>query len=160
MSFDNHSIAFHSFNHNNNDMKQIEKVREIDLQVRGYRPPNSNITDELTDYKLSYYNFEWFMGAISSFGFDKCKIENGIVKIPVLTDDFPLYKRRMSYDEWETELIEHIKNNDFTAFGTHDCYGEFWIDKYDELLSKLKSLGVKFMTCDEITGKLFLDGVL
>jgi len=155
-----HSVAFHSFNHDVRDLNQIKKSRDVDLQVRGYRPPQSKITEELTDYNLSYHNFEWMMSSASSFGFDKCRLEKGIVKIPVYTDDYSLSTGELNYEKWEKRLIRAVKKNDFVAFGTHDCYGEYWIDKYDGLLSKLKKIGVRFMNCDEITGKMFLDEVL
>ena len=156
-SYGNHSISFHSYNHNLKDLNQLKKVREVNLQVRGYRPPQSNLTRELNDYNLSYYNFEWLMSSASSLNTTEPRLENGIVKIPLHIDDFPLHKMEMSYEQWENRLLETIKNNDFVAFGTHDCYGHHWIDKYDPLINKIKSLGVEFKTGDEIANHLFLN---
>jgi peptidoglycan/xylan/chitin deacetylase (PgdA/CDA1 family) len=34
-----HAVGFHSYNHRIHEPDQLPRVREIDLQVRGYRPP-------------------------------------------------------------------------------------------------------------------------
>jgi len=156
-SYGNHSISFHSYDHNLKDLNQLKKVREVNLQVRGYRPPQSKLTRELNDYNLSYHNFEWLMSSASSLNTTEPKLENGIVKIPLFIDDFPLHKMEISYERWENNLLETIKNNDFVAFGTHDCYGYHWIGKYNELINKLKARGCEFRTCDEISNYIFLE---
>ena len=73
-----HSIAFHSFNHRLDDLTQLHQCRNVDLRVRGYRPPRSTITAELTDYNLTFLNFEWLASSAYSLGFDRCKLENGL----------------------------------------------------------------------------------
>src|SRR5206468_2140581 len=78
-----HCVAFHSYNHDIEDQTQLKRCREVDLQVRGYRPPRSRITPELTDYRLSFFNFEWLASYEGSFGLSSCALQNGIVKIPI-----------------------------------------------------------------------------
>ena len=55
----NHSIGFHSFNHDLADLTQLPKCRQVDPRVRGYSPPQSRMTCKLSDYNLTKLNFEW-----------------------------------------------------------------------------------------------------
>src|SRR5262249_48637105 len=81
-----HGLAFHSYNHDLADLSQLEQCRNVDLRVRGYRPPKSKLTSELSDYKLTLLNFEWLASSASSLGHEDCRLENGLVKIPILMD--------------------------------------------------------------------------
>jgi hypothetical protein len=153
-----HSLSFHSFDHNIADETQLTSCREVDLQVRGYRPPQSVLTRELTDYRLSYLNFEWLACGSSNFGAASCFLQNGIVKIPISTDDYPLQTHVMDYGEWERRLTESARSSDFFAFGLHDCYAAHWIDSYPALLEKLGSCGT-FVTADQMADRvLWLQG--
>ena len=117
-----HALAFHSYDHRVDDRTQLARVREVDLQVKGYRPPRSVITDELADYALAYWNFEWLLSSAASFGFAAPRLENGIVKIPVHLDDYPLHTRELSLEAWLDRLDAEIRARDFVAVGLHDCY--------------------------------------
>ncbi|MBV9082460.1 MAG: hypothetical protein JOZ62_07295, partial [Acidobacteriaceae bacterium] len=77
-----HSIAFHSYDHDVASTNQLERCRTVDLQIKGYRPPRSVVTEELSDSNLAYLNFEWLASSVRSLGFSNCRLENGIVKIP------------------------------------------------------------------------------
>ena len=163
-----HCLAFHSYDHVVENERQLPRCREVDLQVRGYRTPNSRITPELTDYSLSYYNFEWLASGLHSLlrdcpgidyerlptGFERlasngCGLQNGIVKIPVLTDDHLIATGQMDYGEWSRRLLETARNSAILSFGLHDCYARFWIDSYAELLDALSGIG-RFVTADEL----------
>jgi len=149
-----HCLAFHSFNHDLNDETQLARCRQIDLQVKGYRPPQSVITPELTDYRLSYFDFEWLASGERSICSSACKLQNGIVKIPVFTDDYPLFTAQQDYSSWERRLIERVQSHSFVAFGLHDCYGRMWLREYATLLKKLGSLGT-FVTADDVCDRIY-----
>jgi len=154
-----HSIAFHTYDHCPNSLNQLEQVRSVDLQIRGYRPAQSVITRELTDHALGLWNFEWLMSSVRSFGIDVPTLQNGIVKIPVQIDDYYLHSGQWTYEQWVAQLIERIKDISFVAVGFHDCYSKRWIDRYSELLGRLKSLG-ELWNCDQITNYVYLaDGL-
>jgi hypothetical protein len=154
-----HSIAFHSFNHDLADETQLTRCREVDLQVRGYRPPRSEITTELTDYQLSYLNFEWLACGQNGFRASSYFLQNGIVKIPISTDDYPLFSGAARYQEWETRLLESARGSSFFAFGLHDCYAACWLDDYPKLLEQLARIGT-FVSADQICDRAFwLDAV-
>lgn len=136
-----HSIAFHSFNHSLNDMTQLRQCRDVDLRVRGYRPPRSRITAELSDYNLTFWNFEWLASSVFSLGSEACRIENGLVKIPIAIDDYPLFTRAVDYQDWERDLLERARAKKFFGFGLHDCYAGLWLERYPQLLHKLAQIG-------------------
>ena len=102
----------------------LEKCRQVDYRIKGYRAPMSMITAELADPDLCFYNFEWLASSRASLGIDSPVLQNRIVKIPVLFDDFALYKLGMDYARWEDKVIQLIEESDFAAIGLHDCYAQ------------------------------------
>jgi glycosyltransferase involved in cell wall biosynthesis len=151
-----HSIAFHSFNHRIEDLTQLQRCREVDLRVRGYRPPRSRITAELEDYNLTYFNFEWLASSAFSFGFHSCRLENGLIKIPIDLDDYPLFTGAVGYVDWEQNLLARARESQFFAFGLHDCYAECWLMRYPELLEKLRKIG-DLVSADALCDRIFLE---
>ena len=151
-----HSIAFHSFNHHLDDLTQLRQCRDVDLRVRGYRPPRSNISAELTDYNLTFLNFEWLASSASSLGFDACKLENGLVKIPIDLDDYPLFTGAVDYEDWENDLLERAGTKKVFGFGLHDCYGGLWLENYPQLLNKLADIG-DFVSADRVCDSVLLE---
>jgi len=149
-----HSIAFHTYNHRLDSLDQLQQVRGVDLQVKGYRTARSVITEELTDYALNFHNFEWLMSSASSFGFDLPKLENGIVKIPAHLDDFLLSSGELDYGRWTNRLMTMAQGQRFVSLGLHDCYSRFWIERYSELLDRLKNVG-ELWSCDQITNQVY-----
>jgi hypothetical protein len=150
-----HAIGFHSFDHQLADVHQLPKCREVDLRVRGYRPPQSRATSELTDENLAYHNFEWLANSSYGFGFADCVLQNGIVKIPIHLDDYSLFTGAKSYVEWETGLFERARSRPLFGLGLHDCYAGKWLDRYPDLLAKLKSLG-GLQSADEVCDRAYL----
>lgn len=156
-----HSLAFHSWDHDLENQDQLRCCRKVDLQVRGYRPPRSVIPAELSDYALSYHNFEWLASSYSTLKScpgiapNRCGLENGIVRIPVSTDDYPLFMGQLDYDEWSSRLLRRAGEGGLLCFGLHDCYARCWLDRYPELLEALSRIG-RFVTADELCDMTFL----
>ena len=149
-----HCIAFHSFDHDMNT-EQLDRCRQIDDRIRGYRTTRSVITPELSDENLRHHHIEWLGSSVKSFGFRTPRMENGIVKIPILFDDFEMYKEKTRYADWEQKAIEKIKENDFVAFGLHDCYAHYWLPHYRKFLKKIKGMG-KFKTFNEVANEVIV----
>ncbi len=150
-----HAFGFHSYNHRIDDPDQLPRAREVDLQVRGYRPPQSVLTDELSDYNLSYFNFEWLLTSALRFGFEEGRLENGIAKIPVHLDDHPLHTGEVDYMGWRAHLRRLVDQRAVAVFGLHDCYAHHWLDHYDDLLAELSAVG-EIVTCDALADHRFL----
>jgi hypothetical protein len=151
---DGHCIAFHSYDHGRYG-GQLRKCRDIDYRIKGYRPPRSEITPELMDKNLCYYNFEWLASWIGSLKTRLPKMENSVVKIPVLFDDFDLYKKKMPFKDWEQKAINIIKHNSFVAFCLHDCYAQYWLPYYRKFLKKIIHFGI-LKTLDEVANEVIL----
>ena len=177
-----HCIAFHSYDHkidnywpyskkyhkifklifgiitdktHNRYERQLDKCRQIDYRIKGYRTPRSKITPDLNGENLCYYNFEWLASSSYSLKTEMPIMQNRIVKIPILFDDFDMYKSKMKYEEWEQKAITTIKQNDFVAFCLHDCYAHLWLPHYREFLKKIGGLG-KFKTLNEVSNEVIL----
>ncbi len=149
---DSHALAFHSYDHQIGDPSQLARTRDVDLQVKGYRPPQSAITADLSDYTLAYWNFEWILSSASSFGFQEPRIENGIVKIPVHLDDWPLHTGALTRAQWMARSRDEIAKRDILVISLHDCYSRQWIDWYPELLTELKELG-DLWNCEQVVDR-------
>jgi hypothetical protein len=180
---DGHSIAFHSYDHQSprfwplaqardkitraiapqrasslrRTADQLAAVRQLDYRIKGYRPAQSKLTREFSDRRLCFHNFEWLASSAYSLGIGAPKMENRIVKIPILFDDFGMYKRGMSYAEWERRALDLIGRNDFVAFSLHDCYAQYWLPPYGEFLKKVGALGA-FATLDQVAGDAIFAG--
>jgi hypothetical protein len=150
-----HAIGFHSFDHQLADLHQLSQCREVDLRVRGYRPPQSRTTSELTDENLAYHNFEWLANSSHGFGRADCILQNGIVKIPIHLDDYSLATGAKSHAEWESGLLAQAGSRPLFGLGLHDCYAGKWLDRYPDLLTKLASLG-EFQTADQVCDRSYL----
>ncbi len=147
-----HEVAFHSYNHVISK-DQLELCRLLDYRIKGYRPPQSQVTTELSDVALCYHNFEWLASSAHSFKITEPVIENRIAKIPILFDDYAMYAQDMSYAKWRTAALEKIESSNFVAFSLHDCYAGFWLDDYRSFLLDVCKLG-SLRTVNEVAADL------
>ena len=131
---------------------QLYRCRLVDRRVRGFRLPQSRTSAEWTDRNLVYRNFEWCGTSSQQLGSAQPILENGLVKIPIGLDDFPLYKSGVSFREWEKRLTSAIEKSRFIAFGLHDCYADLWLPHYSEFLRKISKIG-KFKTLDTVANE-------
>ena len=131
---------------------QLYRCRVVDRRIRGFRPPQSRSTAEWTDYNLVFRNFEWYATSSRALGTTRPVMQDRLVKIPIHFDDFPLYKRGVSYGEWERQGLASIDENDFTSFGLHDCYADLWLSHYSAFLKKIERLGT-FKTFDQVANE-------
>ncbi len=155
---DGHCLAFHSWDHHIGP-EQLSTCRSVDYRLKGYRPPQSVITPELSDENLCFHNFEWLANSSYMFGFALPRLENRIVKLPIHFDDFAMYHDAMPYDTWESQALAVIGKSHFTAFSLHDCYGEFWLPRYAEFLRKVSGMG-KLLTLNQAADEVFLTNAL
>ena len=175
-----HCVAFHSYDHHSSRFwpmpkvrekilnvlprtpaflsrppyDQLARVREVDYRLKGSRPAQSTITREFSDRRLSFHNFEWLASSAHSLGHRLPTLQNRIVKIPILFDDFEMYSRSLPYDDWEKKALQTVRQNEFVAFSLHDCYADFWLPHYERFLEKLGALGC-FKTMDEVASETF-----
>jgi hypothetical protein len=155
---DGHCVAFHSWDHHIGP-DQLDKCRSFDYRIKGYRPPQSVITAELSDANLLFHNFEWLANSAYMWGFNEPRLENRLAKLPIHFDDFSMYHDGVSYESWEREALATIQKHRFVAFSLHDCYGEYWLPHYRSLLEKVSQLG-RLATLNEAANEKFLTHAL
>ncbi len=152
-----HCLAFHSYDHGFDAEVpfQLVECRKVDYRIKGYRPPQSRITEGLTDHHLAFHNFEWLASSKRSLGFRQPQMINRLVKFPVLFDDFAMYKEGMKYEDWEKNAIKKISQTDPAIFCLHDCYAHHWLPHYRGFLEKISALG-KLKTLNEVAARITL----
>jgi hypothetical protein len=152
---DGHCLAFHSFDHRVEPDHQLLRCREVDYRLKGYRPPQSRLTPELSDRNLLRRNFEWLASSPASLGADAPEMRNGLVRLPIGYDDFPMWNAGVGYEDWEREALERIAAADFTAVDLHDCYAPWWLPQYPRFLEQVRELG-ELRTLDEVAAEMTL----
>lgn len=153
-----HALAFHSYDHaveGPSAGNQLARCRKVDYRIKGYRPPQSVLTPELSDENLARHNVEWLASSAHSFGTDHVELRSGVVRLPILLDDWELYVRGEAYDVWEARALERLAGRSFAAFSLHDCYGPFWLPRYEQLLDRVQELG-RLRTLDEVAADAVL----
>jgi hypothetical protein len=134
---------------------QLGRCRTLDYRIKGYRPAQSRIGADTDDERLAHHNFEWLASSARSLGFERPRIENGIVKIPIRFDDFSLHES-VPYEQWEARALDLARETDFLAFSLHDCYADRWLERYPALIGCLLEMG-EFKTLDAIAAEVTLD---
>jgi hypothetical protein len=151
-----HCLAFHSYDHRDFEhSSQLGRCRSIDYRLKGYRPPQSKITPELSDENLCVHNFEWLASSSCSLGIDSPQMHNRIVKIPIAFDDYELYRSGLDWETWEAQALATIRQNNFIAFSLHDCYAPFWLPPYERFLERVCALG-KLQTMNDVLNRVLL----
>ena len=135
------------------DHRQLLLCRDVDHRVKGYRPPQSRLSPGLCDANLSHFNYEWLATSAYSLGFAQPRAENGIVKIPIAFDDYDLHRGVIDYPEWEQRALRHIDENEFVAFGLHDCYASHWLPHYEGFLERIRE-HARLATLDEVAAEV------
>lgn len=77
------------------------------------------------------------------------------MRLPIALDDFPLYRGKIAYDEWEQSLLALARSRPFTALALHDCYAPWWLDHYPRLL-ELLAAQARLCTMDEVSAEVVL----
>jgi hypothetical protein len=151
-----HCLAFHSFDHRVQATDQLPRCRGVDYRLKGYRPPRSLMTPELTDHNLLERNFEWLASSPRSLGVAAPQLRTGIVRLPIAVDDHDLHTGHASYEEWEARVLALAAESSFFAVGLHDCYGDRWLPGYPRLLDRLGEVAA-LRTLDEVAADVILE---
>jgi hypothetical protein len=153
-----HALAFHSFDHalpgEPDAAHQLDRCRDLDYRIKGYRPSQSRRTPDLTDDQLAFHNFEWMASSAYALGTEEPYLANGVVRIPILLDDFPLHEG-VTYADWQRDAFVRLAGREVAVFSLHDCYGSAWLDDYPALLRQVADLG-ELATLDEVAADVLL----
>ena len=165
---DGHSLGFHSYDHRvetRNHAKsfmtrfiparddpvdrQLQRCRDTDALILGYRPPQSILTHQLSARNLCSLGFEWLASSKESLRINTPAYKGGLAWIPIHFDDYSLYTGMQDYASWEKFALTTVRDNEFTVFSLHDCYGPYWLPSYHGFLQKLMLLG-NFSVCSTL----------
>jgi hypothetical protein len=150
-----HCLAFHSFDHRLDADRQLARCRGVDYRLKGYRPPRSQLTPELSLRNLLSHNFEWLASSAASLGLDAPAMRTRLVDIPIAFDDFPMHEAGMPYEDWEREALRRIARSDFAALSLHDCYASHWLPNYSRFLERVREMG-ELRTLDQVAADVTL----
>lgn len=154
-----HCVAFHSFDHapasDAGSDDQLKRCRQVDYRIKGYRPAQSLITHDLRDENLAFHNFEWLASSQQSLGVGEPTMSRRLVRLPIAFDDWWLYRGDLSYEQWERRLLMLVRTRSFTAVSLHDCYANWWLDRYPALLDRLAD-EARLCTMDEVSAEVVL----
>ncbi|MEA3323845.1 MAG: methyltransferase domain-containing protein [Euryarchaeota archaeon] len=120
-------VAFHSYNHQS-DWQPPYYSDEIDLCRKaspipcGYRSPRSQ-WDRNTLKTLWERGFLW--NAECDTHKEPYFIHNGLVRLPIATDDWLLHTGDMDVDEWVKQFPVLLKSRPYFGFGSHDYITSF-----------------------------------
>jgi peptidoglycan/xylan/chitin deacetylase (PgdA/CDA1 family) len=168
-----HCIGFHTFDHHQESWRdpvrriaarltagrvgspsgvpmehQPGRCKAVDYRVKGYRPARSRLGPDVDHRLLVTHNYEWLASSALSLGFDRPRVEDGLVVIPIATDDFALHNGQ-PYASWEAEIVERAASSDLFVLSLHDCYGPRWLAGYPRLLERLTA-DAEDVTLDEV----------
>ena len=152
---DGHCIAFHSYDHKINT-DQLPNCREVDYRIKGYRATQSKITAELTDENLCFHNFEW-LAQLCVFAGVRVLPSWKIASLKFRSD---LMISTSTKESWilkggADQAITILKESDFVAFCLHDCYGSFWLPRYEDFLGQILQFG-NLKTLNEVSNQVIL----
>jgi hypothetical protein len=82
-------------------------------------------------------------------------MENGIAKIPILFDDYEMFRYGVPFETWRRKALDLIDTHTSVVFSLHDCYADLWLPHYADLLRAIRDKGC-FRTLDEIAADLAL----
>ena len=77
------------------------------------------------------------------------------MKIPILFDDYELYREKVKYETWAQEALKTVRENDFVAFSMHDCYAGYWLPHYCGFLQEIRGLG-ELKTLNDVANEVIL----
>lgn len=128
--------------------RQPGRCKDVDYRVKGYRPAQSRLGPDVDHRRLVTHNYEWLASSARSLGFDRPRVEDALVVIPIATDDFDLHLG-MPYEKWETEILEQAAASELFVLSLHDCYGPRWLPQYPRLVERLTA-DVDVVTLDQV----------
>jgi len=115
-------VAFHSYNHQPDwnpkyYADEIHLCRRVSNSPRGYRSPRAQ-WNQNTLKTLWELGFLW--SAEDDVRDEPYFIYEGLVRLPISGDDWPLYVGHITVDGWLESFANFMKTRRYVAFGTHD----------------------------------------
>jgi hypothetical protein len=136
------------------DRKQLQRSREVDNRVKGYRPPESGITRD-DERLLLFYNFEWVAGSARSLGVGAPEMRSGLVRFPIVIEAGSLGEDRGRYERWEQAALAAIEGAEFAAIRLPDGHAADRPSRYTGFLERVQRMGTP-RTLDDVAAEVTL----
>lgn len=122
-----HEVAFHSYDHPpqgapHSYAQQIDLCRDVSDAICGYRSPRSGI-DQAAVERLWDKRFLW--NAEADAQHEPYFIHQGLVRLPIATDDWPLHRGAVSVEEFVRRFSQSLRRRHYLALGFHDSVTSF-----------------------------------
>ncbi len=151
-----HEVAFHSHEHHrdwNPDYyaAEVALCRATSASVKGYRSPRSQWGRETLE-ALCDHGFLW-SAENEPHRKEPYFVHRGLVRLPILTDDWPNFTGRRTAADWVSEFRRAISDRPYVAIGMHDCVAaenpDEWLRTWEELLQVAAGQGALMLTFSE-----------
>jgi peptidoglycan/xylan/chitin deacetylase (PgdA/CDA1 family) len=118
-----HEVAFHSYHHRlecpaDEFSEEVRLCRLHSSDPQGYRSPRSRWSED-TLRSCWEHGFAW--NAESDPAHDPYVIYEGLVRLPIAGDDWPIHTGAINTDEWIDRYRLHLQERNYVAVGVHDC---------------------------------------
>jgi len=161
-----HEVAFHSHEHHRDwrpeyYADEVALCRATSERPTGYRSPRSQWGQE-TLAALWEHGFLW-SAENEPHRKEPYFVHKGLVRLPILTDDWPAFTGRQDHDAWVRELETAMATRPYVAIGAHDCVAatdpEAWLTTWERLLKAAAERGALMLSFAE-TADLYRRGAV
>jgi hypothetical protein len=138
-------VAFHSYNHQtdwNSEyyLNEIGLCRKVSKIPTGYRSPRSQINQSAV-HAIWENGFLW--NAEGDYHSEPYFIYEGLVRLPITGDDWPIYLGEVTADKWIHNFAKILKSRTYIAFGLHDYIASFDPEKILGAWEKILQIGIE-----------------
>lgn len=150
---DGHEVAFHSYNHQSNPKNfphvlnpkyfssEIDLCRDVSPLPCGYRSPMSSI-NQAAIQRLWEKGFLWNAEGGPPHE-EPYFIHEGLVRLPITTDDWPLFLGKVTVDEYVQQFSEFLQRRPYVALGFHDSVTTFAPDERLKAWERLLQIAIE-----------------
>jgi hypothetical protein len=141
-------VAFHSYNHQPDWQPryysdEITLCRAVSSLPCGYRSPQSK-------WNRTTLKILWEKGFLWNAESDRHKepyfIYEGLVRLPIAQDDWPLHTGALSIEEWVQQFPRLLKMRSYFGFGCHDFVTSFATEERLKAWEKVLQIAIENKT--------------
>ena len=151
-----HEVAFHSCNHHvdwnpSHYADEVHQCRQVSKRPKGYRSPRSQWNQDTLE-ALWDAGFLWSAENEHRVS-EPYFIHKGLVRLPILTDEWPIVQGRMDHEEWHQRFEDAVRKRPYVAIGLHDYTTvddpDRWLASWERMLKTAASHNALMLTFSE-----------
>ena len=124
------------------DRDQLQRCREVDYRIKGYRPPRS--ADHRGAHRQRTCSSTTSSGWRARRGPSASRspqMRAGLVRLPIALDDFPMYTGPVRYEEWEQPGARSRSQRATSPRSAFTTATRHWLPRYRRFLEQLQEIG-------------------